>query len=233
MARVARAPGASMAGSASASGTPDWMKDYKTVTKTSPDQLDRLREHMAVLRDKLTEKKQIEERLAEVNEAITKFERQTLPELFLNARVDKLGLEPEGNLPGYDFKLKDYYYANIAADWPPALRDAGFKVVRELGGQDIIKNKFTLRIGRKNDTLARRILKGLQRLIDENPNADLTLEIKEEAPWNSLTAWVKELVETGEEPTSEQKDAIGATIGKIVKPEERKTETVSKTTKIK
>jgi hypothetical protein len=221
MTKVTRAPGAPTAGATSAPA-PDWVHDYVSTDKASPDQLDNIRQQMVMLRDLLMEKGELKERLTKVNKEIEDFQRQKLPELFMKAGVNMLGLEPQGNHPAYNFKLEDYFYANIAADWEPALRKAGFATVRELGGEDTIKNTFTLRVGRGADKLAQRILKGLRRVIAENPKAEITIETKEEIQWNTLTAWFQELVETGREPTSEQKTAIGGQVGKIIKAKEIK-----------
>lgn len=224
MSKLARAPEAPTAGSASASSVPDWMKNYTTVTTASPDSLTNLRKQAEKLRDKIVEAKDLEARLTEVNKEIEAFKFRTLPELLEKAEVPSIETLPNGNQPGYKFKLADYYYANIKADWSPEQRALGFGVVRKLGGEAIIRNTLEIRFGPGTDALVQRIVKGIQRVIQENPEADISLEPPhEKVPHNTLAAWLREYVETtGEEPTREQLEALNAKISKQVKVEEVK-----------
>jgi predicted RNA-binding protein len=227
MGKVARAPGAPTADptSASKSTTPEFLQGYKPVEKPSVTVAE-LQEEGAKVRDLLVEKKDHEERIKKINIDIQKATFRTLPEMLSNAKVPGITVAAEGNKSAYKFTLDDYVYANIKAEWEPEKRETGFKTVRELGGESIIKGEITIYVPKGSEDYARRIVAGLDTLIANEPEAGITYEHHENVQHNTLSAWLREYIETtGEVPSSEQLEALGATVGKQVKVKEIKKDT--------
>lgn len=193
--------------------------------------LQRLRKMVAEFRDKKREKVNAEERLKEINTSIYQMERKDLPDMLDEAGVPEIVLEAEGNEPRVKAKAEPYYKANIAAEWEPQRRDAAFKWLDDNGHGDLIKTDVTLTFAREDRAMA----VALTRLLRQNPeiitnllkeakvrplDADeisFSASSKENVPWNTLTSWLREMVEKGKTPPLE---TIGGEVGRIVKLKE-------------
>jgi hypothetical protein len=180
----------------------------KNKAAPTEDKLERVRDALRKRRDLEIEKSELEERLTAVNVSINEMEFDTLPTIFNEVGIDKLGLKPEGNLPGYFANLKPYYHANISGDWEPEKRDAAFDELKRLGAEDLVKTKITVLLGRGDRKIAKKVEVALRKL---KVGFDRDLSV----PWNTLTAWVKDTFEDlkMEKPSL---DKIGATVGEKV-----------------
>lgn len=190
----------------------------KTDAAAPPSEasLERVRAQLRLSRDKSREKEDLEARLKTVNEEINTISQKTLPDLFVEVGIDKLGLPAEGNLPAYDAALVPYYHANISADWPPEKQEEAFAyLAKEPGGEDMIKTVITIALGRGDRKTAAKVEKALDKL---KVPYNRTLGV----PWNTLTAWVREQVEKHKHTPS--LDLLGATVGRVVKLKPRKQE---------
>lgn len=154
----------------------------------------------------------LEERLREERGVLLELQHETLPSLFQEVGIDRLGLEPEDNTPGYDCALSDYYKAAISATWPQDRQDAGFDYLEEVGSGDLVKHQFAVLLPQGSEELARKLDKALQKL-------GVEYEQRRAVSWNTLTSWLKEQCLAGTVPELEK---IGATVGKIVKLKQRK-----------
>jgi hypothetical protein len=88
----------------------------------SKDKLDAVRAKVKEARDIDFSIQSLNERLSLLSKRKQELVHNELPDLFQDAKIDVLGIEPEGNMPGYDTELKDFYHANI----PEARRDEAF-----------------------------------------------------------------------------------------------------------
>lgn len=135
-------------------------------------------------------------------------ESRTLPDLFDRCMTDKLGV------PGamLDVVVAPVYHANIRADWPEEQREAAFLALEEIGGSELIRLSLTISLHPGQVEEMRR-LQELVRGLNWLPNA--AMSVSRSVPWNTLTAFLRELVERGVQGIP--LDALGARIGRYCK----------------
>ena len=207
----------------------------------SDNQMALLREKGIELVDVTAEIYALEIQLSGAKKLKTELAHKTLPDIMLDMGSDSLGLLDAG----VDIVLADYAHANIPKDWEEERRDAAFEHLEYLGAGDLVKSIMTIPAG-KGDMEAMRALVSLIKVAMENDadslldsvtdwvendelaehlqpvSASVSLELA--VPWNSLTAFVKEhsAKKLGPDDPVLNVDAIGATIGKVVKIKKRK-----------
>lgn len=179
----------------------------------SEDRLEKVREQLRVVRDLDLSIGNFEEKLKTAQKARVTVIHETLPAMFAEVGIDKLGLPAEGNLPAYDAALGPYYKASISAEWPSEKQDAAFDWLEKHEHGDLIKNTFVIELGRDDAERARDLRKALEK-------AGFAYANKRAVSWNTLTAWLKEQVE--KVGTTPPLDLLGATVGSVVKLKERK-----------
>jgi hypothetical protein len=187
-------------------------KNAKPKVATA-DQLAAIRDKMREARDLKVVINNLEEQIKEKKLDQNTIEHETLPEMFTKAGIDNLGLPAEGNLPAYDAKLKPYYHANIAAEWPPEKRQEAFDYLIKNKHGDLIKTAVTILLGRGDHALLVKIKKLLKPL-----KLDVTVDLS--VPWNTLTAFVKEQIE--DKKVILKLDLLGAQVGQVVSLKQRK-----------
>jgi hypothetical protein len=190
--------------------------EYLAATKVAEDTLPReqaieMGRHRASLE---REKADLSERLTSINKRIQDIDFDKLPNLLRQIGVDKLGIEPDGNYPGLDLVLSDFVKAVIAASWSAERKAKAFEVLRELGLESLIRTEVTLSFGADEIEEADDAVAAIRELGFE-PG------VSQSVPWSTLTAAVKEMRDRGQELTGATLEAIGATVGKIVKVKER------------
>lgn len=174
------------------------------------EELKSIRKHCQLLAVRQDQKREAEARLKELNKEIWELEMRTIPDLAAEIGVDTVGL-PE---IGVDIRIRPYYKANIAAEWPEEQRERAFEYLEEIGVGDIIKTEVRFQLGR--DSLEE--LSALLRAARQVPGLpDPT--VGKQVPWNTLTSTVRELVEKGE---ALNLDVIGAVVGQRATIKERK-----------
>ena len=181
-----------------------------TSPHVSPDTLKKLSTKCSELRDVELEIANLEERLAAANTRKYRIEREELPELMSEAGTDKIGIPASGNMPAYDLKLTPYYNANIAAKWEPERRAAAYKYLESVKAADLIKTQIVINLPREDRKKAKALLKTLKKF---------SPEVKESVHSGTLTSWLKEKTEAGDDVNLE---IIGGQVGQIVKPKIRK-----------
>lgn len=184
----------------------------------SADRLTQIKNKVAELRDLTQTLADLEARVEETKAAKLTLETTTLPDMMAAAGMDKFGLEAEGNNPAYDAKVEPLVRANIAAGWDEPKREAGFAVLRQLGGESLIKTVVTFEFDPKDRAAAKEFT---ERVFDE-----LGYEGKEalSVNHNSLASWLKAEVNAKPEPrmpSTDQLAAIGAFVGRTVKIKKR------------
>jgi hypothetical protein len=140
-------------------------------------------------RAKLLEKEisDLTDSLKEKEENYRKLTEQTIPEAMAEAGMRKFVME-DGSL----VDIKPFYGASI----PKARQAEAFDWLRKNGFDDIIKNTVSVRFGRNEDELCRRLL---DLLGQQGYPAEQTEKIEPQ----TLKAWVKERVEKGQPVDSE------------------------------
>jgi hypothetical protein len=172
--------------------------------------LKKLSDKCAELRDTELEIQNLSERLAALNTKKYKIEREELPELMSEAGVDKIGVPASGNQPAYDLKMVPFYSANIAAGWEPERRAASYAYLEKHKAGDLIKTQIIINLPREERKKAKALIKQLKKWKPE---------VKESIHSGTLTAWLREKTEAGEDVNLEM---IGGQVGQIVKPKARK-----------
>lgn len=176
----------------------------------SSDTLKKLSTKCEELREVELEIANLEERLANLNSRKYRIEREELPELMSEAGTDKIGIPANGNMPAYDLKLAPYYNANIAAKWEPERRAAAYAYLEKVKAADLIKTQIIINLPREDRKKAKALLKTLKKFKPE---------VKESVHSGTLTSWLKEKTEAGDDVNLEM---IGGQVGQIVKPKTRK-----------
>lgn len=184
-------------------------------TTSAPATLERIYAEVAAQRDDQKELVDLEARRKETQARIDKRRFDTLPALLMAAGTDQVGLPATGNLPAYDAKLKPYYRANIAAEWPGEKREAAFDLLEHKGGGDIIKCVVSVEFNREEIEQAHTLMEQLE-------NHNYRPVLRRAVQWNTLTAWFKEQVEARVAFTGDEIEALGAARGHQVELKERK-----------
>lgn len=137
-----------------------------------------------------------------------------MPALMQEIGQDRIGL-PDARC---DLVLEPYYHANIAKEWEEDRRTAAFDHLEHLGAGDLIKAITTIAAGRGDLDKMRELLDQIRELM-QTAGLDAKIGLELTVPWNTLTAFVREQVEAGNVVDLE---ALGATVGTVVKIKQRK-----------
>jgi hypothetical protein len=192
------------------------------------DKLDAIQAEARKARDLEFSIQELEEQVKSLKFNLRAIYFDTLPAMMMEARVDKIGIAKEGNYPGYDYKLKKFYKANIAAGWDDDRREEGFTFVIDHGAEDLIKTEVSVLFPKGGSRLAQKLVAiarkmkvpvkvGKKKLLKP-----VHVELSKSIPHGSLSAWLKELVEKRHKvPTADDLEKIGGAIGVVVEPEER------------
>lgn len=183
------------------------------------DRLAQARAKAAELRELEAEKADLEERLTNLNKRQYKISREELPTLMADAGITTLTLAAQGNHPAVEFKLAPYYEASIAASWDPDRRAAAFEYLESEGAGDLIKTEITIAMPREKRAEAVKLLEQL-RAMGQEPS------VKDNVHASTLKSWLKEKCEAGEYVDL---DAIGASVGSVVKPKQTRKSTKKET----
>lgn len=157
-----------------------------------------------------------EERVKVLKQKLNNLYQKILPDMMDEAGVDHIGLAAEGNSPAIDFKLRPFYSAAIASKWDDRKKAEAFDYLESVGASDLIKTQITINLPKGETEMANDILKMLSEI-------DVMANISQTVHPQTLTAWLRELVETNNTiPSQSDLEKIGGTVGRVVKPVERK-----------
>lgn len=189
------------------------------VSKLPSD--DKLRRAAAMARrmvDLQRELKRLEDETKKANVALWDLQTRDMPDLFAEIGTDSVGVPGEGDEPGYDVVLSTITKAAILADWPEDKRSDAFQHLEDLDAADLIKNTITVTFPRGHDDERQEWLRKVRGLnLDFDPPE---LVESRAVPWNTLTAWVKEQLRSGNKDLVLEK--IGATHGTFAVINKRK-----------
>lgn len=199
-----------------------------STTEAAKDRLEAIEQEAKKARDLEFVIQELGEQLKTKRLQLNSIYYDTLPQMMQEARVDKIGIAKEGNYPGYDYKLKKFYRANIAAKWDAEKRNEGFGYVIRMGAEDLIKTEVNVLIPKGGAAQAKKLVAFAKKLKVKIKVGKKTIakpvhvELSKSIPHGSLTAWLKELVEKRHKvPTANDLEKIGGVIGVVVEPEER------------
>jgi hypothetical protein len=183
--------------------------------RTAPpeDKLEEIREDMRRARDLELRAKELAEELGAVQGELQTLLTARIPEKFEALGIDKLGLLPEGNLPGYDAQLKPFYRAAIPAGWPVDKQEKAFEYLDKNDAGDLIKATFAVELPRGSEKQQAVLRKALEK-------TGLPFTERKAVNHNTLTAWVKEQIE--KHATMPDLETLGARVGKIINLKPRK-----------
>jgi hypothetical protein len=138
-----------------------------------------------------------------------------LPDLMNEIGVDVTGVD------GVRVELKQKCHASISSSWEDAKKQRAFEHLREIGGEDLIKQSLLVTAGRGSDekmlTVAQRVRQMLAEL-----ELEAAVKMEPSVQWNTLTAFVRSVLEEGSTPVD--LEVIGATyetVAEIVRKKER------------
>jgi len=175
-------------------------------TTPAADRLDAIHGKVAELRESELEKSRLEEELKTVNIRIQEICWKELPEMMDEAMVPAVTIAAQGNKPAYSVKVDDHYKAVL----PEENREHALQVLRDLGGEDLIKATFIVSFGMGES----KAIKKFESLLTQA--GIVNFDSKLSVPWNSLTAWFRE--EYRRKPMSRPiLEAIGAAVGRVAK----------------
>jgi hypothetical protein len=148
-----------------------------------------------------------EQKLSQAKAELYALEHNILPSQFNTAGIRHLTLEAEGNVPSYQCELKPYFKAVIPAKWDEAKRTAAMQELEEFGAGDLAKRMVCVSFPRSESADCEHLCN----LLDEN---GYSYSLSFDIPWQTLTAWLRETVESGQMPDLEK---IGGQVGQVVK----------------
>jgi hypothetical protein len=186
-----------------------------SAQKPAQDKLDFVRDQIRYMRDLEKQIVDTEEILKRLKAEKQELQHNVLPTLFMQNKITAISLSEEGNLPAYDAELKDYYHANIKADWLPAQRASAIAWLDKHKLADIVKTVFTIEIGRGNAKLTKQVTAALRAL-------KVPFTVQQTVPWKTLTAAVKEIYRSHRTLKDDELKVLGASVGKVVTLQQQK-----------
>jgi hypothetical protein len=146
--------------------------------------------------------KKLEDTVKTLKEERYDLQTKTLPDIMNEIGVENIGVS------GVNVALTRKVHANISKDWEDDKKQRAFEHLRELHGEDLIKSTLSVSAGKSSDEKMRMLTQRVQQILAEL-QLDASVTLEPTVAWNSLTAFVKEVLKHGDYPV--QLDLIGAT----------------------
>lgn len=178
------------------------------------DKLALLQSHAARARDLKMEISDLEVTLAERKEALRELEADTMPSLMDELKLDKIGVPPEGNKPGLDYKLVQQISASISTKWPDERKQAAFDLLKRLKAESLIKTEVSAKLPKGS-------LKQAKALVAAAKKLNITASLMQTVHAGTLSSWLKEIYNGGQSLSQSDLDKIGGYVGRVVKAEDR------------
>jgi hypothetical protein len=190
--------------------------DAAEQSATVPDNL--MRQMADVAKEMVTLSAEIEiteEELKAKKTRLYEIETKRLPDIMNQIGVDTTGFN------GVRIELQRKIHASISKDWEDAKKIAAFQHLREIGGEDLIKQTMVVSAGRGSDEKMLQIAQRVQQMLAEI-DLDASVSLEPSVQWNTLTSFVKSVLAAGDKPVD--LEVIGATdltVAKIVRKKEK------------
>lgn len=157
----------------------------------------------------------LEETLKSKKTRLYEIETKTLPDIMNQIGTDVTGVD------GVQIELQRKIHANISKDWDDQRKVSAFQHLREIGGEDIIKQTMIVSAGRGSDEKMLRIAQRVKQMLAEE-SLDAALSLEPSVPWNTLTSFVKSVLKEGDTPVDlEVIGATDVTVAKIVRKKDK------------
>lgn len=143
-----------------------------------------------------------EENLKKLKSTRYELQTKTIPDLMNQVGTDNVGLPDYG----VDVVIKRETHASISKDWDDDKREIAFEHLREIGGEDLIKNTLSVSAGKSSDEKMRMLRERVVQIMAEL-DLDATVKMEPTVQWNTLTSFVKAELKKG---TAIDMEAIGA-----------------------
>ncbi len=220
--------------SATTKKAPAFLKNAKKA-EPSKDKLEELKAMVKEYRNKQHAVNAILAEAAEASASLSEAKKKTIPEFMEKIGVPSITIDPEvvGNVsyPAFTAERKPFYSANIAADWPPELRDAAFDYIEKQGYGELIKTFLTFAFPRDLQAAVVPFLKACKSMKltftvkEGKKNKRVTVpvpvpEIERTIHAGTLTKWLREQVEN--EGTVPDLTKIGGFVGTVADVKEVK-----------
>lgn len=182
-----------------------------------PDKVEAVRQKMARVREIELERQSLAERSTALGTELFTIKTKELVELFDDAKIEKLGIPADGNLPAYEMVVAWHYKANLNESTD---KDAAIAWIKKTE-PDLLKTTYEVHFGLKEDKKR----KAFEAFLKKNK-----IEHTEEfgVPWNTLTAWLKERLKAKKPAPLKLLGATVERVADVVK--QRKSRTEPKTT---
>lgn len=158
---------------------------------------------------------ELEERLDQSKKEVDRLSTSEVLEMFDTMGVDTLGVDANGNQPGFDATVKPFYEGGISSSWPEDRQEHAFELLEKFGHGGLIKNLVTVQVPR--DKNSKKTIDKLLKFID---SLRLPSDLKKGVHPSTFKSWLKQEVESGR--PMPPLDEIGAFIGRRVTIKERK-----------
>lgn len=212
---------------ATAKEAPSFLDQVEKVVPQN-DKLEELKKLIRQYRDDKFEVDNILQSAQEKNKALNELKRKIIPEFMQEIGVPSITLEAEGNYPAFTTECKPFYAANIAADWPPELREAAFEYIEKLGYGELIKTFVTFAFPRELQKTVVPFLKNCKDMeitVTEKDGSKTNFklpvpEVQRTIHPGTLAKWLREQVEKG--GAIPDLDKIGGFVGVVADVKEVK-----------
>lgn len=138
-----------------------------------------------------------------------------MPDIMNEIGVDVTGVD------GVRIELKQKCHASISSSWSDDKKHRAFDHLREIGGEDLIKQTLSVIAGRGSDELMVLLANRVRQMLAEM-GIEASVRLEPTVQWNTLTAFVRSVLEEGS--TAVDLEVIGATyetVAEIVRKKER------------
>lgn len=157
----------------------------------------------------------LEEQLKQKKTRLYDLETKILPDIMNQIGADVTGVD------GVQIELQRKIHANISKDWEDFRKIAAYDHLREIGGEDLIKQTMIVSAGKGSDEKMLQIAQRVRQMLAEI-ELDASLSMEPSVQWNTLTSFVKSVLKEGDTPVD--LEVIGATditVAKIVRKKEK------------
>lgn len=186
--------------------------DLAAVPDSKMQEMAKLAQELVELDSEVTS---LEETLKEKKTRRHVVQTKELPDLMNEIGVDVTGIG------GVRVELKQKCHASISSSWEDTKKQRAFEHLREIGGEDLIKQTLVVTAGRGSDEKMLVIAQRVKQMLAE-VELEAGIKLEPSVQWNTLTAFVRSVLEEGSTPVD--LEVVGATyetVAEIVRKKER------------
>lgn len=178
------------------------------------DKLVMLQQKAAAARDIELNIASLADEISDLKDKLGKLQKDEMPSLMDELRIDRIGVPADGNKPAMDYKLVEQISASISAKWPEERLNAAFDLLKKMKAESLIKTEVSAKLPKGNLKQAKALMAAAKKL-------KITADLKQTVHAGTLTAWLREIYDGGQSLPQSDLDKIGGYIGRVVKAEER------------